>query len=146
MQVITHRGGFFDAFGGKASLLAGQGNYLRSPSVEFRGSALVRLCVGEVVTQNSMVGLAEGGQDQGIGGRAIEDEEDLAISLKKLPNLVASPLRPSVVAVAGRMPMVTLSEDLGDLRADARVVVAGEVALPSGSIVEDIATHSACRR
>ena len=89
--------------------------------------------------------MAEGGQDQGIGGRAIEDEEDLAISLKEFPNLVAGTLRPGVVAVAGRMPMVALSEDLGDLRADASVVVAGEVALPGGSIVEDIAAHSACR-
>ena len=45
-----------------AALLAGQGNYLRSPRVEFRGSALVRLCVGEIVTKNAVVGLAEGGR------------------------------------------------------------------------------------
>ena len=38
---------------------------------------------------------------------------------------VAGLLRPDVVTVAGRVPVVALGENLGHLGADARVVVAG---------------------
>ncbi len=47
-------------------------------------AALVGLDVGQLVADDPVIRLAERGQSQGVGGGAVEDEEDLAIGFEHL--------------------------------------------------------------
>jgi hypothetical protein len=90
--------------------------------------------VGGFVTQDGVIGLAHRRQRERVGGGAVEDEEHLARGLEQLSNQVGGPARPGIVPVAAGVAGVGLLQGRPRFRADAGVVVAGELAATSGDV------------
>jgi len=72
-------------------------------------------------------GLAERSQSQRVGGGAIEDEEDIAISIEELAKSVGGQRGPGIFAVGGGTALVGALHCLPSLGTDARVVVAAKL-------------------
>jgi len=81
----------------------------------------------QLVADHAVVALAQRGQRQRVGGRAVEDEVDIAIGGEDFAQAVGDAARPFVVAVAGGVAVVGGEEGLQGFGADARAVVAGEL-------------------
>lgn len=103
---------------------------------EFGRAAFVGLHMGDVRAQNAVVGLAERGEGKGVGGGAVEGEEDFAVGLEEVAEEVGGLLGPLVIAVAALVGGVGLFHGLPGLGADAGVVVAGELSAMGGGTRE----------
>ena len=75
---------------------------------EFRRTALVGDQMGFGVAKGDATRAPHRGDGQGVGGGAVEDEEDLAVGLEEFAQGIARPGCPFVVPVAGRMTLVRL--------------------------------------
>ena len=109
-----------------AALRAGD-EELRAVREEFGRAALVGLDMGRIGADHAVVGLAQGGQRQRVGGRAVEGEEDLALRLEQGAEGVSGARRPGILAIGGGVAAVGRLHRGPGLRADAGIVVAGEL-------------------
>ncbi len=87
------------------------------------------------MADDAVIRLAERSQGQGVGCRAVKDKKDFAVGVEEVTQGVTGLGCPRVVAVARRVTVVGLPESLPGLRADARVVVTGELILWHGGHV-----------
>ena len=76
---------------------------------------------------DTVVGLAERGESERVGGSAVEDEVDFALGLKKLAESVGRFGGPGIVAVGGGVAAIGGLHGLPCFRADSRVVVAAKL-------------------
>ena len=74
-----------------------------------------------------MVALAQGGQRQGVGRGAVEGEEHFAVGLEQVAEAVGGAVGPFVIAIGALVPVVGLFHGGPGFRADAGIVVAGEL-------------------
>jgi len=74
-----------------------------------------------------MVALAQRGQRQGVGGRTVESEEHLAVGLEQIAETVGGAVGPFIIAVGALMALVGLFHGGPGFRADAGIVVTGEL-------------------
>jgi hypothetical protein len=110
------------------------GEQLRAVGEEFRRAAFVGLDMRRVRTDHAVIGLAERGQRQRVGGGAVEDEEHLAIGLEQPPEAVGRGLRPGIGAVGGGVAGIGRLHRGEGLRADPGIVVAGELLFGHGTL------------
>ena len=94
---------------------------------EFRRAAFVGFDMGEAVADDAAIGLAQAGQSQRIGRRAVEDEKHLAGSLEQFPEPVAGFGGPSILPVGWFVAVVDLRQRRQRFRAYTGVVVAGQL-------------------
>ena len=127
-------------------VLAVDDQQLRAVGEELRRAAFVGLDVRQLVADDAVIRLAERRQRQGVGRRAVEDEEDFAIGLEQLAERIAGPLGERIVAIGGRVRALAARECVPGFGADAGVVVAGK--LPAGGVgvvgSRSIASCSGC--
>ena len=104
------------------------GDDLGAAGEQRRRAGLVLLDVAQRVRDHGVIGPADLRQRQGVGRRAVEDEEHVAVRLEQLADTRARLLRPGVVAVAGHAALgVGADQRVERLRAYAGVVVGGEL-------------------
>ena len=108
---------------------------LRAVGEELRPAAFVGLDVRHRAADHRVVALAQRGQRQRVGRRAVEDEIDVAVGLEELAQSFRDLLRPAVLAV-GRLVAagLRLHEPARGVRAHAGVVVAGEMLQGQGGV------------
>jgi len=94
---------------------------------KFRGAAFIGFHVGQFVADDAVIGAAERCQGQGVGGRAVEYEENLAIGFEGLADTGTGLLGPDVVAVGGDEAPVGLIHGLPRFGTNAGIVVAGKL-------------------
>ena len=94
---------------------------------ELRRAAFVGFHVRRVGADHGLVGLAQCGQRNRVGGRAVEDKKDFGISLEQLAQAITDEVGGVVVAVGRGKSVVGQIEGAERLRADAGAVVAGEL-------------------
>ena len=107
---------------------AGQQEDLRAVGEELRRAALGGFDVRVFVAQDAVIRLAERGEREGIGRRAVEDEEHLAVGLEHIADQVGRLGRPGVVAIAGLVALVGLGHRGKRFRANAGIIVTGKLA------------------
>ena len=129
MDVATPRDEVDDTRGVDPTVVALGKQQLGAVREELGCPALVGLDVRGPVADDAVIGLAQRGQRQGVGGGAIEDEEHLAVGFEQLTDAVARTCGPGVFAVGAGVPRVGLGERLPTGWTEAGVVVAGELAL-----------------
>ena len=74
-----------------------------------------------------MVALAQRGQRQGVGGGAVEGEEHFAVGFEQVAETVGGTVGPFIIAVGALMALVGLFHGGPGFRADAGIVVTGEL-------------------
>ena len=84
--------------------------------------------MGQFVADDTVVGLAQVGQRQGVGGGAIEDEEHLTLGLEQLTEAVGDLLCPAVIAVGEIVITIGLHHVRHRLGTDTGRVVTGQKA------------------
>ncbi len=90
------------------------------------------------MTDHAVERLTELRERQRVGGRAVEDEIDIAIGLEEFADAIAYPRRPTVFAVGWYFLYVRLFQCCPSLWADRRGVIAGKLITPGPGI------HFAC--
>ncbi len=130
VDIVASADGLFDASGVEFAVGAGDEEDLGAVGEELWGAALVGFDMGHFVAEDAVVGLAGGGEGEGVGGGAVEDEEHFAIGFEEVAEEVGGLLGPGVVAVAMGVAGVGGEHGLPGLRADPGVVIAGELAGP----------------
>ncbi len=122
----------FHGGGGDFAMVAGDGEEFGAIGKEFGRAAFIGVHVGEFVAQNAVVGLAEGGEGQGIGGGAVKHKKDFAAGLKQIANHAGGLGGPGIIAVGLFMAVIGGGEDGPGFGADPRIVIAGELAAAGG--------------
>src|SRR5206468_889530 len=102
--------------------------YFGAVGKEFRRAALRYFNVRQLVTENAVIRLAKRGQRKRIGRRSVKDKKHFAVRLEHVSNKIGSLLRPGIVAVTHFMALIGLCHGGERLRANARIVVTGELA------------------
>lgn len=128
MDVGAAGDGAFDGCGIDFAVVAGEKEDLHAVGEKLGRAAFVGFDMGEFMAEDAVIGLAEGGQGQGVRGGAVEDEEDFALSFENFAQGVGGFGGPLVIAVTDGVAGVGFGESGPGFRADAGVVVAGEVA------------------
>src|SRR3546814_3914353 len=100
---------------------------LRSVREEFGGPAFVGFDVRRRRADDAVIGLAERGERERVGRRAVEGEEDLAACFEERPEGVGSALCPFVVAVGRRRGRVRGSHRIPCFGTNARIIIAGKL-------------------
>ena len=118
----------FDARRIDLAVLAGDLQDLGAVGKELRRPAFVGLHMGQFVAEDAVIGLAHGGEREGVGRRAVEDEEDFAVGLEDFADEVRRAGRPRIVAVADGVVVIGFRERSPGLGADAGVIITGEMA------------------
>ena len=111
---------------------AGQGEEFAPAGEKFRRAALVRVDVGDLVTEDALVALAEGGEREGVGGGAVEDKEGFAVGLENLTEEISGAVGRGVGAVRRRGAGVGGGEGGERLGAEAGGVVTGKAGVGAG--------------
>ena len=124
-----------DLGGGEFALGAGGDEDLGAVGEKLRRAAFIGLDVRVVVADDAVIALAERGEGEGVGGGAVEDEEDVAVGLEHTAEQVAGAHGPFVVAVGREAAAVGLGQGGPGLRADAGGVVTGEDLVGGGRAV-----------
>ncbi len=83
VDVAAAGGDGADGVGGELAVGGGGDEELGAVGEELGGAALVGLDVGAVGADDAVVALAEGGEGEGVGGGAVEGEEDLAAGVEE---------------------------------------------------------------
>jgi hypothetical protein len=83
--------------------------------------------MGRGGADHAVIGLAQRGQRQRIGRRAVEHEEHLAIAGEQGAEGIGGAARPCVVAIGDRGAVIGRGHGGQRFGADARIVVAGEL-------------------
>src|ERR1051325_9440631 len=120
--------GAFDRLRIKLSVRAVQEQDFAAVGKKLRGAALSHLHMGQLMAENAVVRLAEGGQRERIGGCAIEDEKHLAIGLEDFAAQVRGFVGPGVVAITDFVALVGFGHGGEGFGTHAGVIVAGELA------------------
>ena len=116
------------------SVVTGQHQHLRAVGEEFGRAAFVAFDVRGLVAQDAVVRLAHGGEGEGVGGGAIENEEDLTLRFEDVADEIRGHGGPFVVAIAADVAVVGFGDGGPCFGADAGVVVAGELATAAGGL------------
>ena len=128
MDVRAAGGEPADEGGRKLAVGARRHQQFRAVGKELRRAALVGLHMGRGRADDAMVGLAQGGQRQGVRGGTVEGEEHLRIRLvEQVAERVRCPLRPGILAIGGHRTAIGRFGGGPGLGADAGVIVAGEL-------------------
>ncbi|MCY1420814.1 hypothetical protein D9M71_364490 [compost metagenome] len=128
VDVLALEGDLADRLRGQLALLVGtRQQQLGAVGEEFRRAALVGLDVGGLGADHAVVALAQRGQGQGVGGGAVEGEEHFAVGFEQVAEIVGRAGGPLVLAVGALVAVVGLGHRRPGFRADAGIVVAGEL-------------------
>jgi hypothetical protein len=84
--------------------------------------------MSEFMAENAVIRLAKGGQRQGVGRSAVENKENLALGFEDIADEVSGFGGPGIIAIAADMAAIGLKHLSPSLRADAGVIVTGEMA------------------
>ena len=95
---------------------------------EFGCAAFVGFHMGDFGAKDGMVGLAERGEGEGVGGGAVKNEEDFALGLEDFADEVGRAGGVGIVAVGAGVAVIGFLEGGPCFGADAGVVIAGELA------------------
>ena len=134
VDVSAARDDFKHASRGEFALAMRRQQQLRSAGEKLWGTAFVGFDVCCVGADDGLVGLAERREGDGVGRRAVEDEEDFRIGFEQLPKPVADLVGGVVVAVGCGVAAVGLVESGERLRANAGGVVAGKLQEIAGGV------------
>ena len=116
-----------DGGGVNLAIRARHEQHLGTAGEKFGCAALGGFHMRVFMAHDAVVGLAERGQRERIGGGAVEDKEHFALGLEKFADEVGGALRPGIVAVIGRGPVIGFGERGEGFGADAGDVVAGKM-------------------
>ena len=113
-------------------MFAGCAQELGAVGEKFRCAAFVVDDMGMLVADDAVIRLAARGEREGIGGRAVEDEENLRrIGFEKAAQDISGPFRPGIVAVGGGVIAVGPGDRLPGFGTDTGGIVAGEMGFGS---------------
>jgi len=132
MDAVAAGEGGGDGGGGEFAVGAGEREELAAAGEELGGAAFVGVDVGDLVAEDALVTLAEGGEGEGIGGGAVEDEKCFAVGFEEIAEELAGAGGGGVVAVGGDGAGVGGVDGGEGLGADAGGVVAGERGVVAG--------------
>lgn len=121
-----------DGGGGEFAEGAGEREEFAAAGEKFGGAAFVGVNVGDLVAEDALVAVAEGGEGEGVGGGAVEDEEGFAVGFEDLPEELLRAGGRGIVTVGGDGVGIGGVERGEGFRADAGGVVAGERGIVTG--------------
>lgn len=127
MDVLALEGDLADRFRGQLAVFGARGEQLGTVGEKLRCAAFVGLDVGGFRADHAMVALAQRRQRQGVGGGAVEGEEHFAVGLEQVTETVGGAVGPFVIAIGALMAVVGLFHGGPGFRADAGIVIAGEL-------------------
>ena len=127
MDIRAAGGEGADRVGGQLAVLGLCDEQLRPVGEEFGRAALVGLDMRRGRADHAMIALAQGGERQRIGRRAVEREEHLALGLEQRAERVRRAVGEGVFAISGDIALIRLGHRCPGLGADSGIVVAGEL-------------------
>ena len=132
MHAVAAPGRLLDGGRGEFAVGARQRHDLGAAREKFGRAAFIHLQVRGLMAQDALVAAAESGEREGVGGGAVEDEENLAVCFKYFSHLRARLGGPRVVTVPRGAAGVGGGERGHGLGADPGGVVAGESVIGAG--------------
>jgi hypothetical protein len=127
MDVRPAGGERADGVGGQLAVLGLRDQQLGSVGEEFGRAALVGLDMRGGRTDDAVIALAERGQRQRIGRRAVEGEKDLAFGLEQRAEGVGGAVGIGVLAISRDIAPVRLGHGGPGLGTDSGIIVAGKL-------------------
>ncbi|MNE69316.1 hypothetical protein D3C80_1650350 [compost metagenome] len=127
MDVLALERDLADRVRGQLAVFSAGDQQLGAVGEKFRGAAFVGFDVSGFRADHAMVTLAQRGQRQRVGGGAVEGEKHFTVGFKQFAEIVGGAGGPFVVAVGALVAVVGLFHGRPGFRADAGIVVAGEL-------------------
>ncbi len=114
-------------FGKKLGVIGAGHQQFGAVGKEFRRAAFIGLDMGKRRTDDAVIGLAERGERQRIGGCAVEGKEHLALRTEQGTEAVRSAVGPFIVAISRNRTRIGLLHHIPDFGTDTGIIITGKL-------------------